>query len=133
MHETIPDNKISKINKVDKQETPPVTKKIIKQPPAFSELPSMIDLDIEKGALENSKDKKLQEPKVYYSPRDFAEKPSDSKDHQSEDEELLNDEVETQRHQSPIGRINRTTYSGSAIGAMMDGNSSNSNSGSKQY
>ena len=91
----------------------------------------MIDLDIDKGTLENSKEIK-QEPKVYYSPREFAEKPT-SNDLHSEDEELLDNDAETQGHQSPIGKINRTTYSGSAIGAMIDGNSSNSNSGSKQY
>ena len=51
----------------------------------------MIDLDIEKGAIDSSKDKK-QEPKVYYSPREFAEKPA-SNNMESEDEDLLeNDE-----------------------------------------
>lgn len=54
MHETIPDNKISKINKVDKLEEPTVLKKSNKQTPAVSDLPSMIDLDIEKGAIESS-------------------------------------------------------------------------------
>lgn len=77
MHETIPDNKISKINKVEKQEEP-TSKKNLKQP-VTSELPSMIDLDIEKGTIDTSKDKK-QEPKVYYSPREFAEKPSNNKE-----------------------------------------------------
>lgn len=91
----------------------------------------MIDLDIEKGTVENSKDIK-QEPKVYYSPRDFSEKPPNNDIH-SEDEELLDNDDETQGHPSPIGRINRTTYSGSAIGGMIDGTSSNSNSGSKDY
>ncbi len=54
MHETIPDNKISKISKVDKLEEPTVLKKSNKQPPVVSDLPSMIDLDIEKGAIESS-------------------------------------------------------------------------------
>ncbi len=54
MHETIPDNKISKINKVDKQEEQTVVKKSNKQPTGVPDLPSMIDLDIEKGAIESS-------------------------------------------------------------------------------
>lgn len=54
MHETIPDNKISKINKVDKVEEPKVVKKSNKQSTAVPDLPSMIDLDIEKGAIESS-------------------------------------------------------------------------------
>lgn len=53
----------------------------------------MIDLDIDKGTLENSKEIK-QEPKVYYSPREFAEKPANNDLH-SEDEELLENDAET--------------------------------------
>ena len=91
-------------------------------------------IDIERGTANSSKDREEQ-PKIFYSPKEMPAKTGknsiNSDDDNDEDGQLLNDDEDMPQHQSPIGRINRTTYSGSAIGAMIENSSSNSNSTGK--
>lgn len=60
---------------------------------------------------------------MYYSPKEMGVpktgKNSINSD-EDEDDQLLYDDEELPQHQSPIGRINRTTYNSSAYGAMIE-------------
>ena len=108
MHETLPDNKINKISKVNEREekgSAPTKKKDIPKDT------SMIDLDIGNTSLDNSKEKKKEQgklyylptelaeekpkPKLYYLPTELVEKPQNEDEPQSENDGLLNDEDES--------------------------------------